>query len=276
MNTPDPTACPEVNALLHVLLESVQSVLGTHFLGMVLDGSLTSGDFDRDSDVDFVVVTDDDISGDLFTALQAMHDRIAAMDSPWTIQLEGSYVSQHAARRYDPAHAVHPNIERGKGERLKMVVHDRAWAVHRYILRERGMTLKGPAPQTLIDPVSPDELRRAMLDSLHGWATQLLSDPGQTFGLRLSQRGYQSYVVLTLCRILYTLQHGTVVSKPVAARWVQETAGEQWAPLIERAWVGRHYPQAEAWSEDVNGTLDFICYALKRGKQLGGATQAQA
>jgi hypothetical protein len=260
---PHPTPYPEVNALLQELLESAQTVLARHFIGMYLDGSLTSGDFDQDSDVDFVVVTDADISGDLFTALQAMHDRIAATDSPWAIQLEGSYIPQHALRRYDPAHALHPNIERGNGERLKMALHDRAWAVHRYVLRERAITLSGPAPQTLIDPVSPEELRQAMREELHGWATQLLNDPAQ-----ISDRGYQSYTVLTLCRILYTLERGAVVSKRVAARWVQETLGERWTPLIERTWVGRHHPQWEAQSEDVDGTLDLIRYALARGEEF--------
>jgi len=262
MNATHPTPY-DVNALFQVLLESVQTVLARHFVGMYLDGSLTSGDFDQDSDVDFVVVTDADISGDLFMALQAMHDRIAAIDSPWAIQLEGSYISRHALRRYNPSHALHPNIERGKGERLKMALHDRAWAVHRYVLRERAITLRGPAPQTLIDPISPEELRQGMLESLHGWATQLLNDPAQ-----ISNRGYQSYTVLTLCRILYTLEQGAVVSKPVAARWVQERTGERWTPLIERAWIGRHNPQWKAQSEDVGGTLDLIRYALERGGEF--------
>ena len=260
---PHPTPYPDVNALLQVLLENVQAVLTRHFVGMYLDGSLTSGDFDQDSDIDFVVATDADVSGDLFTALQAMHDRIAAINSPWAIQLEGSYVSRHALRRYDPSHALHPNIERGNGERLKMALHDRAWAVHRYVLRERGITLRGPAPQTLIDPVSPEELRQASLESLHGWATQFLNDPAP-----ISNRGYQSYTVLTLCRILYTLKHGAVVSKPVAARWVQERTGERWTPLIERAWVGRHNPQWKAQAEDVDGTLDLIRYALGRSEEF--------
>ena len=188
MRTQDLTPYPEVNVLIQELLESAQAVLADHFVGMYLDGSLTSGDFNQDSDIDFVVVTDADISGSLFTALQAMHDRIATTDSPWAIQLEGSYISRHALRRYDPAHALHPNIERGKGERLKMARHDRIWAVHRYILRKRGITLSGPAPQTLIDPISPDELSQAMLESLQGWATHFLNHPAQ-----LSSRGYQSY-----------------------------------------------------------------------------------
>jgi hypothetical protein len=243
----------------------VQATLTSHFAGMYLDGSLASGDFDQDSDIDFVAVTDEDVSGDgdLFRALQAMHDRIAAMDSVWAIQLEGSYISRHALRRYDPAHALHPNIERGKGERLKTVEHDDWWTIHRFILRERGIPLVGPEPQTLIDPVLPDDLRQAVRGILRGWATHILNDP-----TRLASRGYQSYTVLSLCRILYTLQYGTVVSKRVAARWVQERVGEHWAPLIERAWVGRHNPQLPVESVDVNATLDFIHFTLDRSAHV--------
>jgi hypothetical protein len=230
---------------------------------MYLDDSLTSGDFDQDSDIDFVVVTDDEISGDLFSALQAMHERIATLDSWWAIQLEGSYISQRALRRYDPAHALHPNIERGRGERLKMIHHDAAWVIHRYIVRERGIPLVGPAPQILIDPVSPTHLRQAMLSILPGWATQILQEPAQ-----IKDRGYQSYTVLSLCRVLYTLHYGTVVSKSIAAHWAQVTLGERWAPLIERTWAGRHNPGLDASSEDVNGTLEFIRYTLERSQQF--------
>jgi predicted nucleotidyltransferase len=259
----NPTPYLEVNAILEELLTSVQSILGNHFIGMYLDGSLTSGDFDQDSDIDFVVVTDENISGDLFLALQAMHARIAAIDSWWAIQLEGSYISRHALRRCDPEHALHPNIERGSSERLKMVDHDEAWAIHRSVLRERGITVIGPPPQTLIDPVSPNDLRRAMLPLLHGWLTQILNHPNGTH-----YRGGQSYIVLSLCRILYTLQYGQVVSKPVAARWAQETLGENWVTLIDRAWVGRHNPQLVAQADDVKGMLDLIRFTLERSRQF--------
>src|SRR5947209_483228 len=116
----DPTPYPEANALLRELLTNVQAVLGTHFIGMYLEGSLANGDFDQESDIDFVVVTDIEISGDLFSVLKAMHERIAGIDTGWAVDLEGSYLSQHAVQRYDPACALHPNIERGRGERLKM------------------------------------------------------------------------------------------------------------------------------------------------------------
>jgi hypothetical protein len=32
-----------------------------------------------------------------------------------------------------------------------------------YVMRERGVTLAGPAPQTLIDPIQPNDLRQTVL-----------------------------------------------------------------------------------------------------------------
>jgi hypothetical protein len=58
--------------------------------------------------------------------------------------------------------------------------------------------------------------------------------------------------------VLYTLQYGTVVSKPVAARWAQETLDQKWAALIERALAWRH----DAPLDNLNETLDFIRYTL--------------
>jgi Domain of unknown function (DUF4111) len=255
-----PTPYPDVNALLAELLASVRAVLANHFVGMYLDGSLTSGAFDQDSDIDFVVVTDVEISAGQFSALQAMHARLAAIDSQWAIQMEGSYLSQHAVRRYEPTETLHANIERGPDERLKMAEHGRDWAVHRSMLREHGITLAGPAPHTLINPVAPGELRQGVLEQLHEWAARMLESPSHT------QRGYQSYVILTLCRMLYTLENGSVISKPAAARWAADTLGERWAPLIERAWEGRHNPGLATSAEDVTGTVAFIRFALERSR----------
>jgi hypothetical protein len=39
---------------------------------------------------------------------------------------------------------------------------------------------------------------------------------------RLRPRDHQAFAVLTLCRELYTLQRGTISSKPQATAWTQE------------------------------------------------------
>lgn len=252
---------PKVDQLLQTLLAEAQTILGGQFVGMYLFGSLTSGDFDQDSDIDVVVVTVDEISSDTFLALKGVHQRIYAGDSPWTIQLEVSYIPKGALRRYDPTNALHPHIDRGSDE-FFMMQHDESWIVQRHVLYERGITLTGPPPQTLIDPVMPEDLKQAMSVILDGWGTQLLEEPAE-----IRQRGFQSYIVLSISRILYTLQFGTVVSKQVAARWAQENLGNRWVPLIEGTWEGRHNPGMDASPEDVNETLEFICFALEYGEK---------
>ncbi len=258
-----PTAFAEVNAVLLDLLEGVQRILDGHLMGMYLEGSLANGDFDEDSDIDFVVVTDEEIEENTFAALYALHERTNLLDTQGSINLEGSYISQDALRRFDPKQSKHPNIERGSGERLKMVAHGESWNIHRFILRERGITILGPALKTWIDPISPDDLRQAMLPALDDWAAHILHHPDE-----IVRQGYQSYTVLSLCRILYTLEFGDVVSKRKAADWFRETQDRKWHALIDQAWVGRHNPQLPATPEEINQTLDLIRYTLERGEEF--------
>lgn len=235
--------------------------MGDQLVGMYLDGSLASGGFDEDSDIDFVVITRNEIPEAVFLALRAMHDRIAEIDSPWAIQLEGSYISRRAARRSDPDFLLYPNIERGAGERLKMARHDDLWNIHRYQLRERGIVMLGPHPRTLIDTVSADQLRQTMRPMLSEWLEKILGEPAQ-----MNRRGYQSYTVLTICRILYTLENGAVASKPEAARWARDALDRRWPDLIERAWEGRHHSGDLTSQAEIQETLDFIRFALEKGR----------
>lgn len=253
-----PTPHPPVNVLIRHLQAAIHGVLGPRLIGLYLDGSLALGDFDADSDIDFVAVLTEDVAGDSgsFNKLRKMHDAIARLDTPWAIQVEGSYLSAQALRRHDPMLAQHPNIERGQGERLKMVAHGASWDVHRWVLRKCGIVLSGPPPQELIDPVDPEHLRDAMRD-LRIWLQQLLDTPSQ-----IASRGYQSYVVLTICRMRYTQAHSVIVTKPAAARWAQDSLGEPWAGLIERAWAGRSQPNPPPDSGDLRLTLAMIQTAL--------------
>ena len=256
-----PTSYPEVNAILHELLLSVRAILGDRFVGMYLYGSLAAGDFSPySSDIDFLVVTDAGLSGNLVAALQAMHRRLAALDTPWANELEGSYIPVQALRRYRQDQANHPHIDRG-GSGLAVEPHASDWVFQRHILREHGVTLAGPPPQTLIDPVSPDELRAAVLSLLNEWWPPMLQTPS-----RLQHGGYQMYAVLTMCRALYTLEHVTIVSKPVAARWAQRELGEEYSALISRALAWQH-PELRADPAEIDRTLGLLKYVVERSRR---------
>jgi predicted nucleotidyltransferase len=56
-----PTPYPELNAVLQELVESVQAALGNSFVAACLQGSFALGDFDRHSDVDFIVAIEEEL-----------------------------------------------------------------------------------------------------------------------------------------------------------------------------------------------------------------------
>ena len=262
MDTISPTSYADVNEILDLLLTSVKEILQNQFVGMYLFGSLANGDFDPHSDIDVLVVTDAEISEVVFSALKEMHKHINKLDSSWAVQLEASYIPQNALRRFDPANIRHPHMDRGNNETLHQMSHANDWIIQRHILRERGIVITGPELITLIDPVSPNNLRQAVVDVLPLWAEPILEDPSL-----INKRGYQSYFVLSLCRMLYTLKYGEIVSKPFAAKWAKEN-WSRWIALIERAWVGRQNPGLEAPPEDIHGTLELIRYTLEYSKQI--------
>src|SRR5688572_32916796 len=70
----------EVTEVVRELVEGVQRVLGRHFVGAYVTGSLTTGEFDEASDIDVVIVTEGELPDDKFDALETMHDDLARQD----------------------------------------------------------------------------------------------------------------------------------------------------------------------------------------------------
>jgi hypothetical protein len=247
----NPTAYPDINAVLHLLLTNVQAALGDHFVGLYLHGSLASGDFDpARSDIDFVVVTAGALPDALIPALAALHTQIINSGLSWATKLEGTYFPQQALRHYAPSNALYPSLNEGS---FYMGSHGSDWVIQCHILREHGITLAGPNPRDLIDPVASDDLRRAMRSLLREWWAPMLDDTE-----RLRSAEYQAYAVLTMCRALYTLETGMVASKPLAARWAQAALGTRRSALIERALTWRAGMPLDMLDE----TLDLIHYTL--------------
>jgi Domain of unknown function (DUF4111)/Nucleotidyltransferase domain len=258
-----PTPYADVNEALRELLVQAQTLLGPHFVGMYLSGSLALGDFNpHSSDIDLVIVTDAPLSDDLFAALQEMHARFAAGGSPWAAKLEAVYVPEQALRRGAPTGAQYPVLERGRP--LVMDHLESGWSVQRYTLREHGLAVAGPEPRTLLDAVDPNDMRRAGSAIAGIWLEKARADPSWLTWFR--QRESQAFVLLTLCRLLYTLETGAVASKPGAARWAQQAVGPRWGGLIERALAGQH-DRTEIPEREADETVAFIQHTVDRFRQ---------
>ncbi|MFH1032034.1 MAG: aminoglycoside adenylyltransferase domain-containing protein [Chloroflexota bacterium] len=133
------------------------------------------------------------------------------------------------------------------------------WMIQRWILREKGIAVAGPPLKSMIDPVSPDDLRQAVRGSLREWWSPPFPSPE-----RFQSGEYQAYAILTMCRSLYMLEHRRIASKPEAARWAMETLGEPWHEIIASAAAWRPGMEFNRLEE----TLEFICYTLERCRRL--------
>jgi hypothetical protein len=258
-----PTSFADVNVVLNHFLTRIHARLGSRFQGMYLVGSLALGDFDpRSSDIDFVVVTDTDVGDDLFAGLQDIHAQFAAGSSVWADKIEAIYAPYAALRRAAPDASYCPQIE--TGTQLFKAPLESGWVFQCITIRDCGVVVAGPDPRTLVGPIQPQAMRSAAAEIAGQWLEQADTDP--TWLPWLRQRDAQAFVILTLCRLLYSLATGSVASKPRAAEWARGELGEPWATLIERALARQHEAGNITQSEE-DETLAFIQFTFEQSRR---------
>jgi hypothetical protein len=83
----------------------------------------------------------------------------------------------------------------------------------------------------------------------------------------LQVRRAHTYVVLTLCRLLYTLDTGSVASKPMAARWAAHARAIRWSELIGRAIAEARTAAAAVPEDAVHDALALLEYTDEQYRQ---------
>lgn len=258
--TTTPTPYPDVNSALQGLLAQVQAILGDAFTGMYLYGSLAQGDFDyKTSDIDFIVITERDVSDEQFASLGEMHAGFRASDSYWAERIEAAYIHNDALNLPSSHPAKYPQLE--KGGDLAREPLEIGWPFQRYVLRNQGIVIAGPDPATLLAPVPAQELSDAAIAITGMWQQARRTDPSWLEWVR--QLPAHRFVLVTLCRSLYTLEHGTVASKSSAAQWGQEALDRQWAALLSRTLM-QPYGMDTVTDDDLADTLAFLDYTAAR------------
>ena len=139
-----------------------------------------------------------------------------------------SYIDRVAIKRFRPGERFHPRS--GDDAPFEWYEHRQNWVLERWAVREHGVILVGPDPRTLIDPITPEEIREAVASELRirvdDWATG-----GPTPGWLL-HRGAQVFEVETVCRALHTLSTGELRTKPRAVTMGEADPACGWQPLL--------------------------------------------
>lgn len=273
MNASFPTPNPELNDVLYEFVKSVQEILKDNFVSAYLQGSFAVGGWDNDSDVDFTIVVENDISDTDLQALQFMHARIYNLESKWAKHLEGSYfpknilkIGAYANKRLWYLDTAFKGLWylNNTSDKLALSNHDNTLVV-RWIVREHGITLAGIPAKDLIDFIPANDLQKEIFDTMQEWGNEIIS--GQW---KIDNKWAQPFAVIMYCRMLHSLNTGKINSKLSGVQWAKNALDSRWAGLIQRAWDERPNPSLKvrqpAETIVVKDTIEFVRFAIELGQ----------
>lgn len=223
MDVPD-----EVRDQVDDVLRAVDDALGAGVVGAYLHGSAAANGLHPRSDLDVLVVTrhpaTDEERGALVAGLLGISGRGRRRPADRPVELAVVVASDLRPWRYPPVldllygEWLRDGFEAG---RLPERGPSPDLVTLLTMARAADHVLRGPSLATLLDPVPPADLRRAILDGVPSLLEDLEPDTAN--------------VVLTLARVWVTLATGAIRSKDGAADWALERLPEAHRPVLARA-----------------------------------------
>jgi hypothetical protein len=244
----------EVERVLRAFADELQALLGPSLTGLYAVGSIALGDYAPGSDIDFLGVLGHDPA--LWERdLRSFHRRFRR-DGPHAAErVEGTYVGGGGtgSRRC---------LVTGR-EGVRLVPDGASAVVDRHMAREHGITLAGPPAPSVLDDVPGDELVGAARSlAREFWLPQLSHRDWWM------PTAYQAFGVLTMCRIVYTVEVGGCASKARAAEYVRAAVGDRWGGLIDRMLEGRADHRRSDPEEAMRFVLIVCSWATGAGPDL--------
>jgi streptomycin 3"-adenylyltransferase len=210
--------------ILPALVDDLRSTLGDELVGAYLYGSAVSGGFVAAvSDLDVVVVTASPVDVQPFDVFAGLVRRQQEREPDWAGRLDLVFVGRSTLATFRDGGGPFIEISHEDGPELKHRAED--WLETWYLALEADWPLIGPAPAELIPPISAREFLQAVADGIP-WFISPTRNTGTD--------GWLAYRVLTLCRLLRSLESGALCSKPEGAAWAIDRYPAS-APLIRSA-----------------------------------------
>ncbi|HYX42181.1 MAG TPA: aminoglycoside adenylyltransferase domain-containing protein [Pyrinomonadaceae bacterium] len=249
----------QVSALLQELKTQLPVMLGRNLVGIYLYGSLTQRAFKpKHSDVDLIVVTRRDLSAAQFRRLDAWLKR-AREANAWAARLQMSFLIRDQVLTMNAKACLY------QFGQLKRSGSDGNPIIWLNVLRS-GVVLHGPPPESFVPEITPEIFLQALAREVGYLRAEICEQPQSEWR---DVPSYRVYAVLTLCRILYSHRHGTVVSKQRAAKWALETLPARWHALIRQALASDESAQAKSLSRARIATFIEFAEAQLRAAPMG-------
>ncbi len=203
--------------------------------------------------MDFVAVTAEPLAGTALNAVESVHRRLDLEPGP---AFDGFYLDRsELALPPDPTR-VRPFELAGHFHRRTpcFETNPATWS----IWCDHGVTIRGPAPETLglrIDAQALARFERANL--AHYWTDWVVAHwPGPPDAERAS------WGVLGVLRLAHVLETGRVPSKTAAGEWALRRFAPAWRPVIAMALATRRGVPPVLSPAEFQAAVDFVAFVI--------------
>ncbi len=250
-NSIEYTPYPLINAYLKEYQKLIVELLGNNLVSVYLTGSLTYGDYNPDrSDIDLHVITKLKIDANDLIKLEQIHKTLEESNPAFKDKVEASYTPTYLFKEILPPKEPRPWY--GFGKLYKEAPYGNEWIINNYILQEHGTPLYGESFSDLFSKISIDDVKKACTkDFYKEWLPKTDKDIAS-----LDDSHIQSYVVLNLCRILYTVRNSKIGSKTTSSNWVKINLFPQYEDLITLAQQWKYGEDMKAKERVIRFILD--------------------
>jgi len=249
------TPYQEINEILYSFVDGVLKILTENLCGIYLTGSLSYGDFNENSsDIDLTVILRKAASPNELDQIRKFHIQLENQFKKWANRLECTYTPIEMLKYILPPLEPRPWYCGFENYLYEKAPYGNEWIINNYLLYQSAIPLIGLDFKELMAPIDIVEVQKACIRDLFvEWEPKILHPS------YLSDSHNQSYLILNLCRILYTVLHGSTGSKKISAGWVKQEFGLRWKFLIE---------MAENWEygkemDEHNITVEFINFSIQ-------------
>jgi hypothetical protein len=224
LRIPEPSQ-PTLQHYLMLIDQQLPDLLHAFYV----EGSIALGGFnERFSDIDFIASLKHQITPAEIDTLRRTHQIINKNYPRW--RLEGRYLPAQTFDQGSQRSEPHPHYHDGV---LHLNGHFELNSVEGWILKNRGITLRGPEPQALPFTIDWAALIIAMRQNLNSYWVQWTNRPTRLL-MMLTDWGIQ-WAVLGVLRQFYSFRENAITTKARAGEYALTCLPARWHPLIQEA-----------------------------------------
>lgn len=248
----------QAGAILEDFIATLKISLGYNLVGVYLYGSLATSDFvENQSDIDLLIVLNDDVSQQTLDSLIELHKQFYTNHTSWQKRIDVAYVSKSALWNFQ--NKTYKCIVSDDDKLLAIVDAPQYYLIDWFKVQEHGKVLCGPEISEIMPSIPVKAFKQTIYDYMLTFSKSVTD---------FKKCGEQAYAVLTMCRSLYAYKSGEHASKKAGALWAMAHY-PQWYNLIQKAleWNRNEKMNNNVDKENQRNTIEFVNFVLSKIKE---------